>query len=569
MSETADVDPDVVETVESAAVSLEELSDLDDKQREELAALMETLGHDEAAELVSPTRRGVLKTGALLGGALGAGGLLGARATGRARAGNEQTGTWGAPDNPQDAYLEDVYDHNDNNPMSFPGDGSVNIDVITNKHLQPVGWTGKYAATVDPANHSDDSAALQNLNDDLVANMPSNGSEAIVTIPPVKPDGSRWSFPSTVTFGDADAANTVLPRGIGFGRQGGRITTTIDDGSPVFELVGNPSAGAATKTQNWAGGFYFHGPNDAEAIRLRGMLGLKLRNIGLYAMAENADASGGVESDGAVVLSSSCFGNLIDGLYWYGGNGDATIIGHDDPAGSPPGFNKIGGATVVSGDHSAAVSDNGHGVKRLRVGGHYEGHTGASLLDFSAGSLFVSDDFEAGNIGTRTIDFDGALLNIASGSHLGSPDTEVIQIGPNVSAFKIPSYTRAIKSLTQDISIDSSFTGSNQPSLLPPLESLQDGVTNPDASGNIRATGRGLLVETSNLTVSGGGTATSGTFGKQVNPHVYYRITTNQREVSWRVGTDGSGNQQIIFEEHSGGSADVSYIIYDAKAIPN
>jgi hypothetical protein len=134
-SDFSELDSKTRAAVESLGSDLERLADLDDDQLDEVAALMETLGYDDGAAQLRASRRSLLKTGGAIGGALLGGGLMGSAATGRASAGNEQTGVWGSASEVQDAYLEDVYDHNDNNPMSFPGDGSVNIDRVITESL--------------------------------------------------------------------------------------------------------------------------------------------------------------------------------------------------------------------------------------------------------------------------------------------------------------------------------------------------------------------------------------------------------------------------------------------------
>ena len=131
MSKPTDFDEEVLATVEDVGASLDQLADLDDDQREEMGALMETLGYDEAANIVRPSRRGLLKSAATGATALATAGLVGTAATDRATAGTQSSGTWGGPSDIQDFYVEDIFDSGDNNPMSFPGDGSVSIEQAT------------------------------------------------------------------------------------------------------------------------------------------------------------------------------------------------------------------------------------------------------------------------------------------------------------------------------------------------------------------------------------------------------------------------------------------------------
>jgi len=78
-----------------------------------------------------PTRRDALK--ALAAG--GSGAALAYAATGGATAGSDQKGVLGNKDHVHDIYAEDFYDDQDNEVMSFPGDGSVSIEQadITNE----------------------------------------------------------------------------------------------------------------------------------------------------------------------------------------------------------------------------------------------------------------------------------------------------------------------------------------------------------------------------------------------------------------------------------------------------
>ena len=112
----------------------ERIADLEDR--------IEQLEREQQSD-TDMTRRDALKTGAA---ALGLGGLIGggagAAATGTARAGTDQTGTWGSPGNPQDWYVEDLYD-GDGNTVASAENGALNgsqldYDVLNNVvHVGP------------------------------------------------------------------------------------------------------------------------------------------------------------------------------------------------------------------------------------------------------------------------------------------------------------------------------------------------------------------------------------------------------------------------------------------------
>lgn len=99
---------------------------------------------------VYPDRRDVLKAG--VGAAVGGAAVFGS--TGNAAAGSQSAGTWGTQAKPQDGYLEDLYDHNGNQPLSLPGDGSVSVDDLVGGYASKlrVFSSNGVSTTVDPAN---------------------------------------------------------------------------------------------------------------------------------------------------------------------------------------------------------------------------------------------------------------------------------------------------------------------------------------------------------------------------------------------------------------------------------
>lgn len=112
----------------------------------------------------------------------------------------------------------------------------------------PVGYApGLGTYSVDPANYTD-SGALQEIIDWGVS---SSDDSVEIHIPANKPDGTEWSFDSTVRCGDYDDVNDVYNDAVvslhfhGFNANQ-YLNTTIDDGSPVFELGGGGRGGKIT-----------------------------------------------------------------------------------------------------------------------------------------------------------------------------------------------------------------------------------------------------------------------------------------------------------------------------------
>lgn len=106
---------------------------------DELQARIDQL--EQTVEQMLPSRRDLLQMGG--GAALGAG-LLGAT-TGGASAGTASTGTIGTTSDPVDLVAEDFTDHNGNDVMELPGDGSVSIGQLQNETGNAgiqTGWDG-------------------------------------------------------------------------------------------------------------------------------------------------------------------------------------------------------------------------------------------------------------------------------------------------------------------------------------------------------------------------------------------------------------------------------------------
>jgi hypothetical protein len=193
---------------------------------------------------------------------------------------------------------------------------------------RPVGFTQGYSTRIDPADYADDSAAIQALNDTLLENLPAAFQQGVIRIPPLKPDGSAWEFPRTITFGAEDSDRVIVPQGTLWG-SGGTVTpwkTSIDDGSPVFYVPGNVAEENASAVQMPIGGFNMLGGQgqDCEALRLTNLLLFDLRDVFLVHFAQGPD------SDGAVVFEGSCHNAEIDRVRYRGYNRNTEASAQTD-----------------------------------------------------------------------------------------------------------------------------------------------------------------------------------------------------------------------------------------------
>jgi len=113
---------------------------------------------EQTVQQMLPSRRDALKLG---GGALVGAGLMEAT-TGSAAAGSQSVGTIGTTSDPVDVVAEDFTDHNGNDVMELPGDGSVSMDTAEMKDGQV---TNDLRLDDDPTD--DEEWCLDNTGDDL------------------------------------------------------------------------------------------------------------------------------------------------------------------------------------------------------------------------------------------------------------------------------------------------------------------------------------------------------------------------------------------------------------------
>jgi len=87
---------------------------------------------EQTVQKMLPSRRDALKLG---GGALTGAGLMEATTNG-AKAGSQSVGTIGTTSDPVDLVAEDITDHNGNDVMELPGDGSVSANRLVSDTLE-------------------------------------------------------------------------------------------------------------------------------------------------------------------------------------------------------------------------------------------------------------------------------------------------------------------------------------------------------------------------------------------------------------------------------------------------
>jgi hypothetical protein len=319
-----------------------------------------------------------------------------------------------------------------------PTDGQIGPSLGTAD--TPVGFTHGYSTTVDPAEYADDSAALQALNDRLLEHLPENFQQGVIKIPPLKPDGSVWTFPRTVTFGAEDSKRVVVPQGTlwGSGSTAAPFRTTIDDGSPVFYVPGDVAGGGATAVQLPIGGFSMAGGQgqDCEAIRLANLLLFKLRDLFLVHFGQ------GPESAGAVVFEGSCFNSEVDRVRYRGYNRDTDASRQTDVFAYREREDVLGPGEIVFGPGCRTRfgygrlfdQREGKGNPSTFWYGHAERWERDYAMEVHTGKLHVGDSVifghpsdaneDAGVINVEGVggNGDARFVSVAKAAQLGSPN---------------------------------------------------------------------------------------------------------------------------------------------------
>jgi hypothetical protein len=430
-----------------------------------------------------------------------------------------------------------------------------------------VGWAPGYTTVIDPREETDDAAALQNVNDDLIANAVSAAEFGVVWIPAEKPDGSAWSIESTVTFGDSSNRFNVMPRGWGFSATGRAIQTTITDGSPVFEITGDTTNNKSAAHLVHFGGFALDGGNnDAVAIKITDTLDWTLDEVALDNFAPTAD--------GGVVVDGACFGWVIGRLKWAGGSASSDVIHFKNSTGNgPPGNGVVTSHVNVTGPHASAISTSTKNPP-IRVGGHYEASEGDACLDLTDGSWILTTDLSIGTLKsgpTDSVFFDGERLAVGP-TNLGAPAGagDVVHIGSNASQFFIQPFYRVQASLTgDDLNIESGAASNT--SYVPFPEAFRGTVTRPTANPNIvYPNGGHLWTEFSGQShTTGGETNITNISGGQDDYFEARNVKTSSSvsspwAVDWKFRYDGSSFTEffMMWEDDPGSDMNFSGEIY-------
>lgn len=304
------------------------------------------------------------------------------------------------------------------NILTEPGENALREGYL-------VGYSPHYSITVDPRDFASDVAAIQHVNDELIALMGGGKSYGYLYIPVWRPDGTPYTIDSTVTIGDDSVYRTVIPRGWGFGgAHGNALNITINDGSPAFHMVGSPNGMATQLNATWFGGFVGDaGGNDAEFFRLSDVTGFRMVDI-------QAKGFGGGLASGAYVFDGACWNSYINHVNYNGDFAGAANLANanayaivDDTLNGPPGELKFGPGCSTYSDPAEPFNNGLHITTRATAiawGGRLEGAGGDGLIYQTNGYLHLTGSAELGRCeGTADkVHFEGIGFVAADGVNM-------------------------------------------------------------------------------------------------------------------------------------------------------
>jgi hypothetical protein len=435
---------------------------------------------------------------------------------------------------------------------------------------------------VDPGNFADDAAALQALNDWMVG---FGSSTVSVWLPPQRPDGTNWTIPSTVIFGDTTEQERIPTRFIlpwsGGGETGISVETTITDGSPLFRFVGaeNRSGGKTASGSRFIGGHFNLGGNNCELVEWKDQSGFLIDRTNLF------NPGGGVMG-----IKGACYGFFVgrvgatmstgDNPSAYGIEIRENTTTNDTPANSFIKDFVIDGDYAEAITHGSNISDHGH----ITLGGHYEGGGGTSstaagdaMIDLSIGDWAIQDGTDIGSTdngaagirvagNANVVIGDVNLRGVISGDGIlvnDNGNSARCHISPNIQTFGTPS--------GDTINVQSALKCT-----FPYETQVKGSMTLPSEPwGSRYAYHDGWTIERSGTTtVSAGSSTVANNFasGSQAERKVHVWVASDPNanvEYDYHSGWEDSSNQEtLVLEELTGnGSVDLSWRVYTRRVL--
>lgn len=271
--------------------------------------------------------------------------------------------------------------------------------------------------SVDPTDYETDDEAIQAVNDWLAGHRRPGGN---IYIPGSKPDDSRWVIENQVVVGDPNeerrVQNNLYFVGYAYDEDGSgaHMTTTINDGSAMFRVVGNTSASdgdfSTVRAYNFHGGKFDLGDNNAGLVRFQ-----YITNIDMW-----IEWCEDFKGDGVFFDTRCNEPHLRRGRFSPSGT-SARVIVFDDTFGDGTTTQAYIGEGVNT-DGDCDVTIYARGTNSLFVDGKFEGSHGIAHIDARSTAndgcnLYVTPKCHLGNnhSGSHGIYFDGFKAVIMPG----------------------------------------------------------------------------------------------------------------------------------------------------------
>lgn len=417
---------------------------------------------------------------------------------------------------------------------------------------------GSGSKVVDFASYDTDDAALQSLVDWLEQNT--NGGT--IYCPSADSTGSQISIDNTVSMDPSKRIPISWYFTGGFFQQGplldNAITTTINDGSPMFDLcgdVGNRLVG----TMDFVGNAWQLGDNEATLLRTRDIGGMTI------SPGQVKGSSGDL-----INLDSRTFDSWIDYGTFIPNSTDANIIVTSDSLGGSPGADVSIGPHVKTEDSFACAVKNSGNHQRLRIqGGKFEGASGTGMIEQTTNNvMYISPSTILGRTnGSTHAVYQSAGVVVCCPSGIVNTAGDGVRITPGATGTYIWPNIRV-----DGVSGDTIHFEGDTGGMVPYENTIGGSVTYPSAEPWTQLyypDGWQKLRSFTGQSVSAGGTAVPNSFMGRLDTQVKAEVWLDSdpggaAEWGWHWGWDtGNTQMNLVLEEKSGtSSVSLSGVVY-------
>lgn len=420
--------------------------------------------------------------------------------------------------------------------------------------------------SADPDDYATDDAAIQAVNNWLASNSNPGGN---IYIPAAHPSKTEWVIENTVVVGapaeDDRISNNLFFVGYGYQVDGtGHMTTTIDDGSQMFRVVGN-TGNSATRGFTWRGGTFNLGGNNAGLVSFE-----YVSNVDI-ALRWLKDFTG----DG-VVFDSRAYEAVFRRCRFKPDDPQTTptancIVFENSYGAEAPAQVMIGEGVNTDGDHNVTVLYRDP-MPSAYIAGKFEGANGRATIDVTgaASCVFVTPKAHIGNNhnGAHGVYFDGYKAVMAP-----SYVTQVDGDGIVVDGAKICTISEDISynSVTGDALVVNENSSTSR--VVVPHESVvgqgEETVSYPDADvagannpwRGVRYHNGWQVFREGDSTVPAGTSETVTAYGNTTEEEYFATVEFNSKpttsvELAQRIGYDTNTDHPALIIEETTGAAD-------------